>query len=335
VEQKREGDLEITEVGRDAQMPWQIDGRRWHTHDRVGRSGQPCKWDGRILARVVDRIHELGTFSETDWNARSVVEIAAAKKSDGWFFHAITGETWLLKMKFRVYRGAFKHDELVRRLPLRTLNQLEELPIYSNEPRVNVKSLRGPWQEVQINAFTLEEIDQAEFWTFLEQAVESFTKFTDRVAEKPEDLMPWKKLGQKWHFLRKGFPPGKRILWEVDVLEQLCQLLSDAAPGSQFLWNNQQVVHLFVAGQRDAWASIYTKRPQSLILTLSSPKGRIALGRIAELGRDRELDATRPDRDVVKFKFRTTDDLRRGDFAQFLRQHLESLGSIGTAEQAR
>ena len=52
----REGDLDITEVGRDARMPWEIDGRHWHTVDRVGRTGNPCRWDGRILADV-DRPH--------------------------------------------------------------------------------------------------------------------------------------------------------------------------------------------------------------------------------------------------------------------------------------
>ena len=39
-------------------MPWEIDGRRWHTVDRVGRTGNPCRWDGRILADVVDRIEQ-------------------------------------------------------------------------------------------------------------------------------------------------------------------------------------------------------------------------------------------------------------------------------------
>ena len=39
-------------------MPWEIDGRRWHTVDRVGRTGNPCRWDGRILAEVIDRIQE-------------------------------------------------------------------------------------------------------------------------------------------------------------------------------------------------------------------------------------------------------------------------------------
>ncbi len=57
-EAERQGDRDITEVGRDARMPWEIDGRRWHTVDRVGRTGKPCRWDGRILAEVVDRIQE-------------------------------------------------------------------------------------------------------------------------------------------------------------------------------------------------------------------------------------------------------------------------------------
>ena len=38
----REGDRDITEVGRDARMPWEIDGRRWHTVERVGRTGNPA-----------------------------------------------------------------------------------------------------------------------------------------------------------------------------------------------------------------------------------------------------------------------------------------------------
>src|SRR4029078_13087542 len=105
---KRQGDLHITEVGQSASMPWEADGRHWHTRDRVGRTGEPCRWDGRILEEIVDRIHELGEFAETDWSEGRAVEIWAEKKSDGWFFHAITGETWLLKLKFRVYRGTFK-----------------------------------------------------------------------------------------------------------------------------------------------------------------------------------------------------------------------------------
>jgi len=319
-EQRRDGDMDITDVGQDARMPWETDGRGWHTRDRVGRKGEPCRWDGRILERVVDRIHELGKFSDTDWNARSVVEIAASKKSDGWFMHAITGEAWLLKMKFRMSRGAFRRQDLIERLDLKTLNQMDELPIYGNQPRVRCKNLRGPWQEVEVRAYSQDEIDKPEFWAFLEEAVQSFQKLT--TAINPEDMMPWRKLGQKWHMMRKGFPPGKRILWDTEVLEELCELLLGVAPDGQFLWNNQQLVHFIPKGHREPWASVHTKRTGSLDLTLSGPKNLVGFGRVTELGWDRELDATRPDRDLIRIKLRDVADLEKGDLEGFLREHL-------------
>jgi excinuclease ABC subunit A len=106
-------------------------------------------------------------------------------------------------MKFRVYRGTFQRDALIDALNLKTLNQLDEVPMYGNEPRVKVRAA-GPWQEVEVRTHSWDEIDTPEFWKFLEDAVTGFFKFTER--QPPIwDLTPWKVLGQKWHFLRKGF----------------------------------------------------------------------------------------------------------------------------------
>jgi c(7)-type cytochrome triheme protein len=57
----------------------------------------------------------------------------------------------------------------------------------------------------------LEEVDTPAFWKFVDAAIAGFGKFADRVRQNPEDIMPWKVLGQKWHFARKGFPPGKTV----------------------------------------------------------------------------------------------------------------------------
>ncbi len=319
----REGDVEIADVGREAKMPWEVDGRQWHTQDRVGRKGEPCKWDGRILNRVVDRIHELGQFSDTNWNARSVVEIAAPKKSAGWFMHAITGETWLLKLKFRVSRGAFRRENLVASLNLKTLNQMDNLPVYGNQPRVRCKTLRGPWQEVEIRAYSLEEIDTPEFWSFLKKAVGSFQKLTTTID--PEEVMPWRKLGQRWHLMRKGFAPGRRVQWSVDVLKELCEMIERIAPDGQFLWNNQVLVHYIPAGHRDPWITLCTKKPASLELHLQGPKNLVGFGRVTSLGWYRDLDSSRDDRDVIKLHFRKLDDLQRGDLEDFLREHLDGV----------
>jgi excinuclease ABC subunit A len=171
----------------------------------------------------------------------------------------------------------------------------------------------------------LEEIDSGQFWAFLEEAVQAFFRLTRRAALRPEDYMPWKKLGRKWHFLRKGFPLGKRVFWDVEVLEELCELLAETAPDGQFLWNNQVLVHLMVPGQPDPWATLQTKRPESLNLTLRGPKGAVALGRVTHLARDRQLDASRPNCDAVKLQFRALDDLHKGDLREFLKEHLDAV----------
>ncbi len=322
----RDGDHDINEIGGTAKMPWESDGRRWHTADRVGRTGNPCRWDGRILAEVIDRIEQQSDlFSDTDWNTRSVVEIRAAKKSDGWFFHAITGEEWLLKMKFRTARGTFDRDELVGRLNLRPLNDMPELPLYGTEPRVKVRNLRGPWQEIELRVHEYAEIDRAEFWKFVDEAVAGFGRFSARVQQHAEILQPWKQLGRKWHFARKGFPIGKKVLWEPEVLEELIELLSETAPAGQLLWNNKQVVPLYVPEQKEPWAAVQTKKVDGVHLTLLGPKGCITQGRLTALGHDAQWDGQRPDCDLLRMKFRSVDDLHRGGLRAFLKEHLETL----------
>jgi excinuclease ABC subunit A len=327
----RDQDVDIDEVGRDTKMPWEANGRQWHTRDRVARDGRPCQWDGRILDAIERRIHELGQFSDTAWCNRTIVEICAAKKSDGWFFHAITGERWLVKLKFRTAKKTFDRDKLVVDLGLKPLNDLDEIEAYGRGPRVKCKNLRGPWQEVQIDAHSWDEIDTPEFWTMLERAVAGFRKFTERVEQKPDDVMPWTVLGQKWHLSRKGFPPGKQTAWQPEVLEELLELLADAEPQGQFLWNNQEVVKRMVPGVGEPWATVYTKRLAGVDLVLNGPKGAFQLGGVADFGTRRALATERDDRDQVRLRFTSVDELHDGRFAAFLRTHLETFRGAGVS----
>lgn len=324
VEAVREGDMEIDEVGASIKMPWEVDGRKWHTEERVSRGGAPCEWDGRILAKVVDYIEKTDGFAAVDWNSRTIVEITGTTKSDGWFFHAITGEPWLLKMKFRVAKRTFLRDDLVERLKLPPLDELDHLPVYGSDPRVKCKNLRGPWQEIQLQVHSLSEIDRPEFWAFLGEAVQGFQKLTKKMKQKPEDVMPWKVLGRKWHFSRKGFPPGKRPLWDAELLEEICELLSDICPGGEFLWNSQQLIHLCPKGIGEPWATVYTKRLAGVDVLLSGPKDRVTLGRIADLAAKRELDTSRADKDIVKLRFTSSNYLAHGDLKTFLCEHLDA-----------
>jgi excinuclease ABC subunit A len=318
-------EVDIDDVGRDTRMPWESNGRQWHTKERVARDGRDCRWDGRILDAIERQIHGLGEFSPTNWNNRSIVEITAVKKSDGWFFHAITGERWLVKLKFRTAKKTFERDKLIVDLGLKPLDDINEIEAYGRGPRVKCKNLRGPWQEVQIDAHSWQEIDTPAFWSFLERAVSGFQRFAERAQLKPEDVMPWKVLGQKWHLSRKGFPPGKKTDWKPEVLEELLEMLADTAPGGQFLWNNQNVVYMMVPGVRKPWATVFSKRLSGVDLVLNGPKGAFQLGSLAAIGAERALSTDSEDRDQVKLRFVTTDELHSGNVAAFLKAHVESL----------
>jgi excinuclease ABC subunit A len=322
----RKGDRDIVEVGRDARMPWEIDGRHWHTVERVGRAGTPCRWDGRILNDVIDRIQQQeDLFAETDWNSRSVVEISAARKADGWFFHAITGEEWLLKMKFRTSRHTFQREDLVQKLDLKPLNDMPDLPLYGTEPRVKCKTLRGPWQEIELRVHSYGEIDRPEFWDFIDRAVAGFAKFSEKVQEKSDILQPWKQLGRAWHFARKGFSIGKKVQWNAEVLEELMELLVEVSPESQFLWNNKQVVPIYVPEQREPWAAIQTKKLDAVYLHLTSPKGKFTLGQATGLGYEPSFDGTRANTDAIRLKFRSSEDLERGNLKAFLNEFVSAV----------
>ncbi len=325
----KKGDMEISEVGQSIKMPWESDGRRWHTVDRVGRNGEPVNWDGKILEKVVDRIQENDGFSETDWSERTVVEICGRKKSKGWFFHAITGESWLLKMKFRVRPRTFKRAELIEQIPLATANQLDDLPVYGNQPRVRLTSHRGGWQEIEIRAWTWQEINMPGFWDFLDTAIASFLDKAKRVELKIEDQTPWARLGEKWHYMRKGFAPGRKVQWSVEVLEVLQGLIRETAPDGQFLWGNKQLVHVRIPQSDQPWASIQTKKTDGVWLQLNGPRETTALGRIADFA-DQPSIRIEEDREVVSMRFSDTDQVNRPEVKEFLAEHLSHLLAVKT-----
>ena len=75
--------------------------------------------------------------------------------------------------------------------------------------------------------------------------------------------------------------------------------------------------------------SLHTKRPAGLDLVLTGPKHKFALGRVAGLAAEQELQTDQPDRDFVRLRFRELEDLASGEVAEFLKEHLASLNKSG------
>ncbi|RMF45091.1 MAG: excinuclease ABC subunit UvrA [Planctomycetota bacterium] len=274
----REDDVSLASIGKNIKPPWEVDGQSWHCRDSVDRSGGPIRWDRQILVKVIERIEAIGGFAPTNWNHRSIVEVTGPVKSRGWFLHAITAEPWLLKLKFRVPRTHFKKIELLCVVDLPTLNQLDEVELYGNQPRAKARA-NGPWLEFEIQPYKLEEIDTPQFWTWLERAGRAFLGRPDPEAEPappasdPKEHTPWKVLKQRWHALRKGFPPNSEVVWPPELLSVMIQTVHRTAPGGRWRWDHPTRATYTLPGSKQPWLTLLTKRAEALIAEVRGPAG--------------------------------------------------------------
>jgi excinuclease ABC subunit A len=317
VTQKREGDVDLNKIGKNTRMPWQVDGEKWHTRDRVAHNGKPCHWDGEILAEVLRRIERLGDFAPVNWDARSVVEVIGRNKAAGWFLHAMTGDEWLLGLRFRVARNAFREEQLADELAWTEIDELDDVPVYGRQPRVRVRNAKAPWQEVVLSILKREDIDTPAFQQFLKTAVKSHLDTANPKTLDLEELTPWKQLGRKWHLLRKGFLQGK-VVWDVAVLEQLFVLLDEIWPNADVDWTAKVLVNYRRGKERIA--TVVTKRPAGVDLELFVPKGSVTLGQIAALGDEPAVKPHRDGVDLVGLRFTDVQQIASPKLRTFLAQ---------------
>ncbi len=320
----KEGDIALEAVGKDAKLPWQVDGRRWHTLDRLTTTGKSARWDGDILNWLDEEIHNLGEFAETDWSERTTVEISAAKKSQGWFFHGHTGMEWLVRLVFRVAKNTFKQEDLESKLAFKPLHEMAELKVYNRENRVNVANRKGPWQEVWMLVGKKEEIDTPAFRSFLKQAADSFQKSIGRINTKIEDVMPWKLNGERWHLGEKGFPPGKRLFWDRAILPRLLAIVKEVDPELEIVWEARDNILLKTAGIGKAWGRIRTKDNEALDCRFLGEPGQFNLNRLESIGQNPSLTADRADGgEVLRLVFQKEEDMPRAKLKEVLKEHRE------------
>jgi excinuclease ABC subunit A len=329
-EESREGDVALEAVGEGARMPWQTDGKRWHTVERVSHEGKPCRWEGAILEWLDGQIHALGDFGETNWGQRHVVEIAAPRRSQGWFLHALTGGEWLVWLVFRVGRNTFKSAELGRRLRIRPLNETPELglEVYGNEPRAWATNHKGPWQSVVVKVHRLSEIDTPAFRAFLKEAAAAFQATLGRLRTKPEDLMPWKINGERWHLGEKGFPAGVKVKWDRGVLPRLLQLVREVEPAVEVCWDARDAITLRVPGVGRGWAQWRTKDSHGLDCRFLGKKGQFNLSALEGFGVSQQINGNRGDSDLLRLVFQQPEQVPAERLKKVLAEHLRGFREV-------
>ncbi|MBN9521907.1 excinuclease ABC subunit UvrA [bacterium] len=319
----RAGDLDITEVGKDQALPWEEDGPRWHTKDRVTTTGKPARWDGAALLQVVTDIHKHGTFGDTNWNHRSVVEITGEKKSEGWFLHAMTGHEGYLKLVFRVPGRPFRAEQLTAQLKLPPLSDTPGLEGFARDSkRVEVTSVPGG-QQVVIVVHKADEVTAPAFREFLAKAADLFLGRGAITATGVEAQMPWKKDGEKWHLSDKGFPPGRGAKWDRALLPKLLKLVRDIEPDAEVKWDNRDAILIKVPGATKSWARWRTKEADALDVQFVGRRGQFNLNRVEQFGRGAELiDDRAGGATVLHLRFVNADHFHAPALKQLLTEHL-------------
>ncbi|HSQ58736.1 MAG TPA: excinuclease ABC subunit A, partial [Gemmata sp.] len=310
-------------------LPWEEDGRKWHTQDRVTTTGKPMKWDGAALGFVIDLVHKLGDFKDTSWKHRSVVEIVPAAKGSEWFLHAITGHEAYVKFVFRLPGRPFKEDQLIEKLGLKPLSDTPGLEGYSRDSnRVEVGNWPGA-QYVVVIVHKKAEVDTREFREFLARAVEAVQGRAATSAGGIEGNMPWKKNGEKWHLGEKGFPPGEGAKWDRSLLPKLVKLLRDIDPSLELKWDVRDAITIRPAGSSRFWCRIKTKESKALEVWFTSKRGQVRLSQFENVGRSAALEGDRKDEsEVLKLWLVRANHLETSELKPLLAEHLKEFKRV-------
>ena len=186
------------------------------------------------------------TSASTSW-ANSAIPIGANEPSSrlprrvgakGWFLHAMTGQEWLLRLVFRVEKNRFKDAVVCRRTwhpaakrDARTGSLRQRRARVDDDPQGAVAVGDGPRPSAERDRHAcLPRI-------FARKRPHRSTTNLKRLQTKPEDVMPWKVNGERWHLGEKGFPPGKKVRGERSLLTRLLQLVREVEPGVLVRWD--------------------------------------------------------------------------------------------------
>jgi excinuclease ABC subunit A len=168
----------------------------------------------------------------------------------------------------------------------------------------------------------LGEIDTPAFKAFLKQAADSFHKNLGRMNTSPEDVMPWKVNGEKWHLGDKGFPPGRKMYWDRSILPAFLAIVREAVTGLEVQWDARDAITLRVPGASKGWGRVRTKDNEALDVRLLGMPGQLNLSRLEGIGKDSSLAADRADGgEVMRLLFHRHEEMPRVRLKALLAEH--------------
>ncbi len=317
--------IEDKEVG-DACMPWEVDGRRWHTRERVGRHGEKVRWEGEALEWLIDQIEAAGRrrLAPTNYNSRSTVEIKMPGSTTPWFFHARTAGAWLLDADFRVPARAFTAAEVRRLVPLRPLDDCDELPIYGREPRVTVRHSGRLTDDIRVLIHRKREIATPGCRTFIKRAMQAYQRLVRKMAEDVETRQPWKVNGRQWHLSQQMISKGRQKLWPGSLIVEMLGRLKRIEPAITEDWTRKVMVVLSHPAVPGIWARLVTNHAHAMRVEIRCGRGQFTPALVERLGLDvaiRDL----PNEQKVTFWLQKSSQCDHGQLENLVRESIALL----------
>ena len=156
------------------------------------------------------------------------------------------------------------------------------------------------------------------------------------MATKPEDVMPWKVNGERWHLGDKGFPPGRRIQWDRSVLARLLDVVKVVEPKVQIEWDNRALISVRVPDVTRAWAQWKTKDAAALECRFLGKQGQFNLSQVEAFGIQPRL-APAQEGEWLRLAFQHESHVHANELKEVLREHLrgfrETFGGRSTARK--
>ena len=313
--------LRLADVASDADLPWKRDGRAWHTRDRVGRNGEAIRWEGEALLWLVEQIQAAGRgeFAETDWADRARVEIRAKTSAVPWFFHALTGGTWLLDVAIRVPAGTFRSSELRAQVRLKTLDERMDLPIYGQWSRLHLHRPNRQWDILRMQVHDRDEIDTPGMRAVIRTAVAAYLRVARAAARAREKVQPWRSDGKTWHLSQQSISPQKVKQWQPATLVELIGFVGKLVPGLKVDWSGKASVRLTGPGAGPPRIRIGTTHAQGLAFGILCPAGTVTPARIDRLGVSPKITRRGRDQVAVSFWVRRMSEIDREQFRDLIR----------------
>jgi excinuclease ABC subunit A len=308
-----EAPTQAIDFGEDVKMPWDRDGRAWHTVNHVDHKGESVEWDADVLNWLVDTMESIGSFARTDWKHRTRIEIKAPGTVP-WFCHIITGGSDLLEVAIRTPWNTFTPDSLAQKLKIKTLDERTDLPIYGQWDRLRHGKPSTGWEEWRLYLRDFKDVSKPAFRSFLSGAAKAYaTKIAD-VRSDPAQAKPWTVDGQKWHLSQKALSVRHTARWKPTLLLALIGRFKAMQPDLSVDWNSQTAVQVSVPGEPHPAGKIVTNIGRGLRIELRAPSGTFTTTQIDQLGTDADIKR-HPRYDRIVFWLRS---LNENDSKQLL-----------------